>query len=86
METAVRLTEQVKLEQAVLQGTTWGPDAMASVQVDSFDQELLEEDHFFPYKYKGYIHVGILGQIDDVMGVSEAGYKAQQLNTVAEYI
>ena len=33
------------------------------------------------YKYKRYIPVPILGQIDDTIGVPEAGFKAAQLNS-----
>ena len=46
-----------------------------------FGKELIKENASFLYKYKGYVPVGILGQIDDIIGVSEAGYKAHQLNS-----
>ena len=32
------------------------------------------------YKYKGEVPVPLLGQVDDLMGVSNVGYKAEQLN------
>ena len=34
--------------------------------------------HF--YLYKNVLPVGFLGLVDDVVGITEAGYKAQQLN------
>ena len=33
------------------------------------------------YEYTGFVPVGILGQIDNLIGVSEVGYKAQQINS-----
>ena len=53
---------------------------MAANQVDSFGKQLLEEDPDYIYKYKGYIPIGVLGMIDDLVGVSESGVKATQLN------
>ena len=32
------------------------------------------------YKYKDKLPVGFLGLVDDIVGISEAGYKAQQQN------
>ena len=32
------------------------------------------------YRYKGHVHIGILGMIDDIVGVSENGVNATQLN------
>ena len=32
------------------------------------------------YQYKNILPVGFLGLVDDVVGITEAGYKAQQLN------
>ena len=33
------------------------------------------------FRYKGYIPVPVLGQIDDTIGISLAGYKANQFNS-----
>ena len=38
----------------------------------------MAEGHF--YLYKNVLPVGFLGLVDDVVGITEAGYKAQQLN------
>ena len=53
---------------------------LASNQVDMFGKEMLEEDMSFLYEYKGYIPVHVLGQIDDIIGVTLAGYKSVQMN------
>ena len=34
----------------------------------------------YKYYYKNILPVGFLGMIDDIVGVTEAGYKASQLN------
>ena len=37
------MTEEVVLEEVILQGEVWGP-SLASNQVDTFGKEMLEED------------------------------------------
>ena len=73
------LTGETIMHEVVMQGDTWA-STMASIQCDSFGKELLEENASYIFKYKGYIPVGILGQIDDLIGITEAGFKAQQMN------
>ena len=75
VKTTSGLTEETTMKHIVMQGDTW-TSTMASVQCDSFGKELIEDNVSFLYKYKGYIPIGILGQIDDLIGVTEAGYKA----------
>ena len=53
---------------------------LASVQVDTIGQECEESE--LGYRYKEEVPVTMLGMVDDIIGVSEAGYKAQQLNTI----
>ena len=57
-----------------MQGDTWASIA-ASGQCDAFGKELLEGNYPFIFKYKGYIPFGILGQVDDLIGVTKAGIK-----------
>ena len=80
VKTPSGLTKETNMEEIVMQGDTWA-STMASVQCDAFGSELLEEDVSYLYRYKGSVPIGILGQIDDLIGVTEPGYKAQQLNT-----
>ena len=55
---------------------------MASNSVDSIGKEILEDDHNFLYKYKGLVPIGICGMMDDVIGVTESGVKAQLMNSL----
>ena len=48
------------------------------MQVDNIGKECLEEGH--GYIYKDSLPVGFLGLVDDIIGVSESGMKAQMLN------
>ena len=64
----------------VLQGDTWVSKA-ASVQCDAFEKELLEGNYPVIVKYEGYIPIGILGQVDDLISVTEAGIESHQMNS-----
>ena len=48
------------------------------MQVDSIGKECMEEGH--SYLYKEILPVGFLGLVDDIIGVTEAGIKAQEMN------
>ena len=72
------LTERQTVESTVLQGDTWA-SILASVQVDSINKDCFNEGYHI--KYKNSLPVGNLGLIDDGLGVTEAGYKAQMLNS-----
>ena len=53
---------------------------MASTQVDRFGKEMLEDKPRFMYKFMGKVAVPLLGQVDDLIGIAEAGYKTDRLN------
>jgi hypothetical protein len=71
------LTDRQILKNIVLQGDTWG-SIIASVQFDSIGKECIKEGH--GYLYKNILPIGFLGLVDDIIGVTEAGMKAQQMN------
>ena len=71
------LTERQTLTDLVLQGDTWG-SMLASVQVDTIGRDCQEGG--YGYKYKDSLMVSLLGMVDDIIGVTEAGYKAKQMN------
>ena len=66
------------LENIVLQGDTFG-SILASVQVDSIGQECSESG--YGYRYMDILPVGMLGLVDDIIGVTEAGFQAQMMNS-----
>ena len=71
------LSKRQTVKNIVLQGDTWG-SILASNQVDLIGKESLEAGHF--YLYKNVLPVGFLGLVDDIVGITEAGFKAQQFN------
>ena len=73
------LTDRQTIEDTVLQGDTWG-SIMASVQVDAICKDV--EKAGLGYKYKDKLEISTLALVDDIIGVTEAGYKAAQMNAV----
>ena len=71
------LSERQEIKNCVLQGDTFG-SLLASVQVDSIGQECVEAG--YGYQYKEELPISMLGLVDDLIGVTEAGYQAQQMN------
>ena len=71
------LTERQKVSDIVLQGDTFS-SLLASVQVDSISKDCSASG--FGYIYKNKLSVGILGLMDDLVGVTEVGYKAKMMN------
>ena len=70
-------THRQVIENSVLQGDTWG-SLLASVQVEKMAQECVDEGYY--YRYKDELAVGILGLVDDTIGITEAGHKAHMMN------
>ena len=79
MKTPGGLTERQIIRNCVLQGDTWG-SLLASAQVNSIAKDV--EEAGLGYLYKDSLSVSLLGLVDDVTGVTEAGFKAQQLNAI----
>ena len=77
VKTPAGLTERQTIRDIVLQGDTFG-SILASVQVDTIGQECMKAGHY--YLYKDTLPVGFLGLVDNIVGISEAGYKSQQQN------
>ena len=76
VNTPAGLNERQILENIVLQGDTWG-SLLVSVLVDSIGQECSTTGYV--YKYKEKLSIVLLGLVDDIIGVTEAGFKAQML-------
>ena len=73
------LTERQTINNVVLQGDTFG-SILASAQVDSIGKEV--EQSGYGYKYKDVLTVSMLGLVDDIIGVTDSGFKAQQMNVL----
>ena len=73
------LSERQIILNSVLQGDTFG-SILASVQVDTIGKDCEESD--YGYHYKDSLKVSLLGLVDDMIGVTEVGFKAQQMNAL----
>ena len=80
VKTSYGLSKEYKLTRIIMQGDTWAC-AEASAKVDMFGKEMLEEMPNYMYKYLGIVPIPLLGQVDDLIGVAEAGFKSKQLNS-----
>ena len=77
VKTPTGLIERQTVSDIVLQGDTFG-SLLASVQVDMIGKDCMEAGHH--YLYKNLLPIGFLGLVDDIVGITEAGFKAQELN------
>ena len=73
------LTERTQINNVICQGDPWGP-MECSVQIDGIGRESLEAQ-LEPYKYKNEIEIPALGMVDDILTISESGYKTARLNS-----
>ena len=67
------------IRDVVLQGDTFG-SLLASVQADRICQDVVKTG--LGYRYKDSLSVGMLGLIDDLIGITPAGYQSQQMNEI----
>ena len=82
VKTSAGLTDRDIIENSVLQGDTFG-SFLASFQVDTIANEI--EKAGVGYDYKEELPINILGLVDDMIGVTEAGYKPQIMNTILNF-
>ena len=73
------LTDRQSIENVVLQGDIFS-SVLASVQVDNICKQV--EASNTGYMYKDKLATSILALVDDMVGITDVGYKAQQMNTI----
>ena len=78
VKTAHGLSAREAVHDIVLQGDTFG-SLLASVQVETIGQDCMKAG--FKIDYKKVLPIGFLGLVDDIVGITEAGFPAVQLNT-----
>ena len=79
VKTPYGLSEIQTVHSTVLQGDTWA-SLLASVQVDSIAKECKAAG--YGYMFKNELQVSNLGLVDDFLGIAEANYHAQQINSI----
>ena len=78
VKTSSGLSDRKPISSSVLQGDTFGPP-LASVQADHIGRATMEEGYF--YKYKDVLPVGVLGLVDDLLGITKVGHIAHEMNS-----
>ena len=78
VRTPVGRTKRETIKDVVTQGDIFGP-LLCSKQVDTFGQECLNMDKYL-YKYRGEVVIPPLSMIDDLVCVSECGFKTTMSN------
>jgi hypothetical protein len=76
--TPVGKTDRQSIHNVIAQGVVFGP-IFCSKQVDTFGQECLE-DNKYTYMYRGEVEIPSLSIVDDLLCVSECGYKTTMAN------
>ena len=78
VKTPVGKTDRENISEVITQGDVFGP-LFCSKQVDTFGQEcLMEKRH--TYLYRGEVEIPPLSMVDDLLCVSECGYKTKTAN------
>ena len=78
VKTPVGKTERQSITNVIAQGDVFGP-MFCSKQVDTFGQECLDEGKY-TYMYRGEVEIPPLSMVDDVLCVSECGFKTSMMH------
>ena len=79
VKTPVGKTARQNIQNVITQGDVFGP-MFCSKQVDTFGQECLEESKY-TYLYRGEVEIPPLSMVDDVLCVSECGFKTSMAHS-----
>ena len=72
------LTERKTVNNIICQGDPWG-SIQCSVQIDTIGRESLEAG-LEPLKYLNKVEIHALGMVDDILTISDGGYKTTRMN------
>ena len=73
------LTNREDIKKIILQGDVFGP-IQCSVTVDTYGKECMQEDMHL-YEYKQEVPVPPLAMVDDLLIISECGFKSTMANS-----
>ena len=78
VKTPVGMTERQSIQNVFTQGDVFWP-MFCSKQVDTFSKECIDEGKY-TYMYRGEVEIPPLSMVDDVLCISECGYKTTMVN------
>ena len=79
VRTPVGKTSQENIQNVVIQGDVFAP-LLCSKLIDMFGKECIEENKY-TYIYKGEVEIPPLSMVDDIICVSECGFKSVMINS-----
>ena len=79
VKTPVGKTDQTSIKDVVIQGDVFAP-LLCSKQIDRFGKECLEANKY-TYLYKGEVKIPPLAMVDDILAISECGFKSTMVNS-----
>ena len=79
VKTPVGKTNQESIQNVIIQGDVLGP-MLCSNTIDTFGKECLTQKKY-TFLYKGEVEIPPLSMVDDIICVSECGYKSVMINS-----
>ena len=79
VKTPVGKTNQESIQNVIIQGDVFGP-LLCSNTIDTFGKECLTQRKY-TFLYKGEVEIPPLSMVDDIVCISECGYKSVMLNS-----
>ena len=78
IRTPIGKSKRQTAEKIICQGDSWW-SIECSLSIDEFGKDSLKQE-MEPYKYKGRVPIPVLGMVDDLLAISETGYKTNRMN------
>ena len=72
------ITQRKTIKKIICQGDPWG-SMQCSVQVNTIGRDSLAAD-LEPFRYKEQVEIPALGMVDDILTISQRGYKTARMN------
>ena len=79
VKTPVGLTVRERIKKIILQGDVFGP-IECSVSVDTLGKECLRDNKHL-YLYKDVVKIPMLAMVDDILAISECGFRTSMVNS-----
>ena len=83
VRTPVGRTNRESISDVITQGDVFGP-LFCSKQVDTFGQECLKEGRY-TYSYRGEVEIPPLSMVDDLLCVSECGFRTRSAHALLTF-
>ena len=79
VKTHAGVSQRTEVNQIVCQGDPWGT-IECSLHMDNISKESLKPE-LEPYKYKDEVEIPVMTMVDDLISISESGYKSARMNS-----